>query len=423
MKTLKEVIRVAKLFEKNNIGYAILRNYKQLYAGKYSDFGDIDVVVRKKDIKKIRNLLKEYKKEYICPLSKHVGLTKYVPEDKKIISFHFHLNGVTGKHITYLKAEPLFMRKTRYKDFYVISDEDLFLLLVFHSLFDKASFFDKYKKDINELSKKNLDLNYIEHTLNTMLSKKNSKYILKLALANKFNELEKLRKKSRFNFIFHSFSNIYQFGKVMKLGAVWKFFHIVFSKADLVSFIGMDGTGKTTATNELIKILKQNKIKNKLVYTGRGKANILPIQAVGQPYKKREKKPSKLLYTLAAPVFAFDLWLRYWFKIWPLRKRRRLVITDRYASDMLLMANVPNWMRKFLYMFFPKPSKIIYLYNKPEILHKRKPEHPIEDMKRQEKLFKDILPKLKPKPVQIKSENIDKTLQKVAEAVIERLYP
>jgi len=429
MNSYNEVKKIVREFEKQKIEYAILRNYTQLINGKYFEFGDIDALVRSSDVNKIQKILfdNKYIKEKIFPGSKHEGYSKYIAEDRKLVSFHFHINGVTGKHITYLDGKTLLKRKLKYKDFWTISKEDLFLLLVFHSLLDKSRFMNKYKKDLIEVSKENLDFEYIDAMLAKQVGKHIAKQIINQIVSDRFNETELLRKKARLNFIARS---PFEFSKVMFFGAIWKLSQLIFTKAPLICFLGMDGSGKTTITNEIIKILNENKIRNKLIYTGRGKLNILPIQKVGLAYKKKEetifKKPSArktILYTLASPVFAFDLFLRYWAQIWPARKKRNIVIADRYATDLLLMANVPFWIRKCLYSLFPKPTMIIYLYNTPEVLHKRKLSHPIEDLKRQEQIFSQILPKLKPKPITIKSETVEKTLNQVAEKVVKRLYP
>jgi len=186
----------------------------------------------------------------------------------------------------------------------------------------------------------------------------------------------------------------------------------------------MDGSGKSTITSSLSDIFKKNKLKSSLIYTGRGRNNLLPIQFFGRKYKAKEKKeesskPSKkslkkkLIYSFAAPVFALDLYLRYLKDIFPKRIKDEIVIVDRYATDLLLMKNVNNKLRKALYSIFPKPTMVFYLYNDPEVLYKRKPGHPAGDLERQEKLFDMILPGLG-NLNKIKSESEEQTLDEVS---------
>ena len=95
----------------------------------------------------------------------------------------------------------------------------------------------------------------------------------------------------------------------------------------------------------------------------------------------------RLLYTCAAPVFTLDLLLRYLFYILPLRMKKRIVLTDRYCSDIILMKNVPYGFKKVLLSLFPKPTASIFLYNSPEVLHQRRPEEPVSELARQMDIF------------------------------------
>ena len=199
-------------------------------------------------------------------------------------------------------------------------------------------------------------------------------------------------------------------------------------KHKIISFIGMDGSGKTTLTNKLIKDLSKKGYKTKYIYSGKGRKNILPIQFFGQRYVKNQEKKTKnkrttpkeikisLIRTLSAPIFAFDLFLRYLFVILPKIFKYDFVITDRYSTDILLMAKVPFGLKKFLYFFLPRPNKIFYIYHDLKVLNRRKPSHPYEDLKRQEKLFRKILRKIKHIP--IKNEKIEESLNQIEKEIL-----
>ncbi len=192
-------------------------------------------------------------------------------------------------------------------------------------------------------------------------------------------------------------------------------------KHKIITFIGMDGAGKTTITNKLKERLEKKGLKVEIIYGGRGRNNILPIQFLGKIYKKAGGKESNVpevknknddfekisfIHTLTAPIFALDLILRHFFIVLPKKKKNDLIITDRYTTDILLMNKVPVNFKKFLYFFMPKPEKIFYLYNDMEELQRRKPEHSIEDLKRQKRLFEDINKSLNPVKIKtVKKEN------------------
>src|SRR3989344_160113 len=171
----------------------------------------------------------------------------------------------------------------------------------------------------------------------------------------------------------------------------------------LISFIGIDGAGKTSLVNLLKKEIEKKNYSVQIVYAGRGRSNVLPIQILGKIYRKsggsesnvpingRKFEKLSVIHTLAAPIFAFDMFLRYLFIILPAKFKNDFVLTDRYSTDLLLVNKVPDWLKRFLYSFFPKPNELFYIYNTIKILHKRKPDHSIEDLKRQEKIFKQLL--------------------------------
>lgn len=203
----------------------------------------------------------------------------------------------------------------------------------------------------------------------------------------------------------------------------------------IITFIGMDGSGKTTITKRLKEILEKKGLKVEIIYGGRGRNNILPIQFLGKLYKNAGGKDSNVpdgklnkmedfektsfIYTISAPLFALDLILRHFFIVIPKRNKNDFIITDRYTTDILLMNKVPMGFKKFLYFFMPKPEKIFYLYNDLTELKRRKPEHSIEDLKRQKRLFDDINKSLK--PIKIKTITMNESVDKVIN-YIEKSY-
>jgi len=422
MKSTAIIRTVLRAFKGQNIDYAIMRNYDFLLYSTKQVGKDVDIVVKEHSEHKIHRIMKKlgFIKEPICRLSKHTGYALLVPEEQKLLKFHFHLGGITGAFITYLKAESLLRRRKQIKDFFAISDEDQLVSLLMHASFDSP----KYYKIIRSLIAKKLDVHYMQYALRKLLFHKTADAVLTAAMKPDFKKLAKLRNKIRYGVLFRRPWNILTFLKVRGGCGIMQLPRKI-RPAPLVSLIGMDGAGKTTATKAMMNILDKNKIKAALVYTGRGKKNILPIQAVGRPYKQVEKKmklPKTILqtiYTLAAPFFAADLFLRYWFSIFPKRMSKKIVITDRYATDMLVMRHVPDAVRKVLYAILPKPTTTIYLYNDPKILNKRKPQHPIEDLYRQEKLYNNLINDLC--VIQIKSESREQVIADVGSVTFQQL--
>lgn len=427
MKKTNQLIEEILLnLEKEKINYCVLRNFGFLIKDEIDPGKDNDIIILEKDVRKIDKIMKNkgFAVWQINPASKHKGYLKYVPEDEKLLRFHFHINGVTGRHTKYLEAGPILKRKRKIGFFYATSPENEFLVVLLHSILDRMRFAQQYRADLQRLIKAGIDFNYVNEVLSNLFGDKGKK-IIDLVNKNRFEPAEKLIPELKRKF---EFKRILKISYIYLYGMFWKIPRLI-KNAPLISLTGMDGAGKTTAVNALKKIFEKNRVKYSIVYTGRGRENILPIQFFGQKYKKSEKKERRLkefslkkriVYTLAAPVFAFDLFLRYLTRILPKRKTKEVVVTDRYSSDILLMANVPMFIKKILYFFLPKPTLTIYLYNRPEVLHKRKPDHPLDDLKRQEKLFEEINKKIR--PVKIKSENVKETVEKVSKIIFEKAF-
>ncbi len=414
MSSRKNALRILRKFGQSKVNYAIMRNWefltKDVRLGK-----DIDIVIDSKSVGKAgKILLKEgFVREKISPYSHHFGYAKYFSKELKLVKFHFHVGGISGRHVTYLSAEQILRRRERIGKYYVLSPEDLYISLVLHSPGSK-----RYSKVVNKLKK--LDKEYLRVNLidifGTSLGTK--------VFESKFSDLRNLKTQIRGKVsLGDPIGAIY----ILGMSVIWYIPKLI-RGSPVVSFIGMDGSGKTTATSKMIELLKEHRIKSELVYVGRGRGNILPIQFFGRKYKRREKQidskskknkdikfSRKVLYSLAAPVFYLDFLLRY-FRVFVARRTKKVVITDRFATDFLIMKNVPLWLRNLLYILSPKPNAVIYLYNSPRLLYKRKPGHPAGDLERQEKLYASVLRKVK-KVHRVKSLNECQTIQDVSEII------
>ncbi len=411
-------LKILRKFDDSTVNYVIMRNWefltKDVCLGK-----DIDIVVDSSSVGKVAKiLLKEgYTRERISPYSHHFGYAKYFPRELKLVKFHFHVGGMSGRHVTYLSAEQLLKRRKKIGKYYVVSPEDLYISLVLHSPGSK-----RYTKVANKL--KNLDEEYLKSTLINIFGNSFGTELFEC----KFSKLNSLKKQIRRKVFWRDpIGAIY----VMGMSALWYVPKLI-QGAPVISFIGMDGAGKTTATSKMVELLKEHRIKSELVYVGRGRGNILPIQFFGRKYKQREKRVDsnskknddikfsrKVIYSLSAPVFYFDFLLRY-FKVFVARRTKKLVLTDRFATDFLIMKNVPLWLRNLLYLLSPKPNAVIYLYNSPKLLYKRKPDHPAGDLERQEKLYASVLEKVK-KVHRVKSVNEKQTVRDVSEIIFDEI--
>lgn len=436
MHRIEIIKQVCEELNQKSIRYCILRNYDFLIEErepqKHSE-QSIDLAVHKEDYNRFHQILTNQGFQRRKNLSFSRSHKPYFKlKGKETISFDVQVGGVHWNDICYLGSE-LFDDRIKKSFFYVPSDNNTFVMLLAHSILGKRYFKPEYKETIINLSKK-VDKDYAKQKLSEIFDDKLAGELLDLALREKFNKI--LNKKYSYikNFIFKSTKNTITFTKLFFRWVRWK---KIGHSYPLISIIGPDGSGKSTMTKELHGFLKDNGKKVEVVYNGRGRNQILPFRKIGRIYKSkerkkdRESKPSqknvkkrKIVYTLAAPVFTLDLLLRYLFRIFPKRKSKKIVITDRYCSDILLMENVPFTFRKFLLGLFPKPTLTFYLYNDPEILKERRPEESIEGLKRQMYYFEKLKDNLE--MISLKTDDKEKdqelVLQKVKAYLLDNWY-
>ncbi len=195
--------------------------------------------------------------------------------------------------------------------------------------------------------------------------------------------------------------------------------------APVIALYGPEGAGKSTTVAALYEYLQSHSHKAKVVFMGRGKNNIIPINKLGKKYKEKEiqQQPStkatistskKMMYIFISLAFALDLLLRYAIYVLPSRLKEITVVCDRYSSDLYLMDKVPLRMRKALLLLFPKPAKTFYLYNTIEELHQRKGRSK-ENLQWQMEQFA-ILNK-KYAAIAIKTNSKEETLQQIIENI------
>ncbi len=378
---LKEILGE---FNKQNIQYCILRNYEFLLGQPYP-VESLDTVIAKKDLRRAESILFSYgfhkRKQQFS--KKHKAYFKLIGLQK--ISFDVQVGGVYWNDLKYLD-ENIIRNRQKKSFFYIPSDNDYFIMLLTHSILGKRYFKPKYQKILLSL---NVDEDYVRKHL--VLDKS----LISKVKQNKFSEIN--CKKIAKGFIFKNPRNTFIFSF---LTLRW-FWQRKFPKPyPLVSIVGPDGSGKTSLTANLNSFLQEKGRKTVQIYTGRGRGNVLPLMKLGRRYKRAEKKKDKiskvkkanwkrkLLYTFSAPIFTLDLFLRYYLKIFPQRMKKKIVITDRYCSDIVLMKNTPFFFKRFLLALFPKPTLVYFLHNDSQVLHQRRPEEPVEELDRQLGLFR-----------------------------------
>ena len=433
MNRIEIIKKVLSELNEQDVSYCILRNYDFLLENrmiiKHSE-RSIDLVVSVNDLNNFDKVLREHdfrRRKNLSYSKKHHPYFKIAGTET--ISFDVQIGGVHWNDMCYLGEEHILKNRIKKEFFYIPSDNDIFVMLLVHSILGKRYFKPEYHEVISSLSP-TVNRNYVLQRLAEIFNKKTAEELLDLSYAHKFDEIMKKKYSLIIAFIFKSHENMRTFIPLFMRWVKWK---KILQPYPLISFIGPDGSGKSTMAKELEIFLKKNNRKTALIYTGRGRNQILPFRKIGNLYKGKERakdrqtKPKsstlnkrKLIYTLAAPVFTVDLLLRYAVRMLLKRRAKQIVITDRYSSDILLMENVPFSLKKLLLQLFPKPTLTFYLYNSPGELNARRPEESIEGLEKQMFFFDKLKPHLN--PIEIKTTNKEKDREQIIKTVMGYLY-
>ncbi|MBS3116597.1 hypothetical protein J4421_03280 [Candidatus Woesearchaeota archaeon] len=411
---INEYKKVLEELNKENINYALLRNYEFLIDQTYPVEG-LDIIVAEKDFSLFHSLLLTlgFTKRQPQFSLKHKAYFKII--NTKFVSFDAQMGGIYWNDMKYLGEEVLTHRQKK-EFFFVLSDDDTFIMLLVHSIIGKRYFKEKYQRLLSSLA---VNKEYVLGHLSKIFTPEIAKRLFSDAQNENFSRTSIYP--LVILFIFRRFFHLATFSKLFLRWLIWK---KLLTPAPLISILGPDGAGKSTLVKALHDHLKETGRKTAIVYTGRGRGHLLPITKIGNLYKRTEKKHDagkikdslskktpfqrKVLYIASAPIFTFDLLLRYFFKIFPKRLFHTIVITDRYSFDIMLMENVPLGFRKFLLSLFPKPTITILLYNDVDELLKRRPLENRANLGRQLEIYHQFHYSLKLKTDT--KENVHKTV-------------
>jgi thymidylate kinase len=152
----------------------------------------------------------------------------------------------------------------------------------------------------------------------------------------------------------------------------------------IVSFMGVDGSGKSTLIELLRKKLK-NKFR-KIKYIHLRPYLILLDKSTVQANPHKSKKTWPILLNF----FRILYWLiiyRFFFYLFG-NNSNQLIIFDRYAHDLMIdpiryKFNLPINITKFILDLFPNPNLWIVVNAPIKVLEKRKKELPTKELKRQ----------------------------------------
>ena len=392
----------------NDIDYCVLRDYQKLPFS--TDGHDIDMLIRRDDINDLIGIIRNISLRYNGRL-----ITSY---DNKTVIFRMCgyykewwgvaidlIPFVQYRNFTYYSEKVVLSNTNLWRGILVAADKDdsmiSFLKECLANGRDRKGYADKarnsylqfpgyytesFQKYFGMVGANELDV-FFRAEFNT-------------------NSMPALKKHLRRNLMSTSLK-----GSLLKnlvgiaLNSVNRLSRLIRPPGYTICVLGTDGSGKSTVINQIQPIL-EHALHSKIVYRHMrpglvpslavlfGKKNKHNSGPVSNPHGSNPS--SQFASLLRLTYYSIDYIVGYWVIVRvSLAKGPGLWVFDRYFYDYLIdpkrgRINLPQWLIKLFAFFIPKPDLVLCLGAEPEVIHGRKPELPLPEVRRQVRELRNL---------------------------------
>jgi hypothetical protein len=390
--------------ERQGVSYCVLRNYEGL--PEYIE-NDIDLLVDPKEDGAFRICLSETAKANGWVLVKEASRLGYHGYWFADIDFGKFVQidvllGLYWKGIRWIEHHHILETRRRWKQFFVPDATAEAGTLLLKDLFSLGSVKRKYQANIREFTCNHPQ--QLEDFLGQSLGKKLAARLVVMAQQGMWNVINRNRRRIVLAAIGTSFrrspfSLIVGFVRFL-LRHLWARFAC---KAGLfLVLIGPDGSGKSTVAEGLQKDLS-SLFKRRQYYHGH--FGTLPELKVFRNFflrllgKKLPEPPVSEYAQVENPrangffralmyvcYYSLDYFVGY-LVVNKARAYGDLIIFDRYFYDYFLaheFNRVPRFLLPIMKMLLPKPDLLVYLYNSPDVVARRKADLTREQIEKQQ---------------------------------------
>lgn len=186
----------------------------------------------------------------------------------------------------------------------------------------------------------------------------------------------------------------------------------------LISFIGIDGSGKTTLAKELHRKLEVEGLKCSYFHVTFLLIKYIPTRLRRLFWRRistlsgdmvikdssLDKKTGKRLMLIFLGLVLIDALITYLTKI---KLKKTILIYDRYFYDNLViyLDICPEWTRRLYLRLIPKPNLVFFLDVSPSIAYERKKEYSLSFNYFQRRHYLNLLKYLKNSDLYIVNTN------------------
>jgi len=392
--------------------YCVLRNYDDLpeRAGN-----DIDIMVSREHVKAFEDhLMAASADSGWCLLKKPVlfGYGSYWFRSVNGNIIHFDVWSLfTWKGLRWASEKSVLTGRRQHGEIYVPSLANEAAILLLKDLVQNGEVKEKYKDFIERIASEHS--HSFTEFLSWALGKELAREVSEKVVSGRWSEVSEEKRRIRMAVILKALARD---NLKAILGAVnFLFYHIksffLGRNGFFLVFIGPDGSGKSTTAEEIKKSLAEL-FPRAHYYHGRfGSIPELKwyIKLIKNA-KEKEIDPENDSVASLAKIpphgrfravfyllyYSIDYLLGYG-TVLRARSMGQLVIFDRYFYDYFILGiftKVPSFFFRICHFILPKPDLLVYLHNSPEVIHQRKPELTIDEIKHQNIACQRIVNKL-----------------------------
>lgn len=390
--SLEKVRNVFQKLDSEEVPYVVVRNWQDIDSYKSGGL-EIDILVEEKNLDTLVGCL--LSEGFLQRREREVYDSKYYyGGGDHSITFHVHIDCINYNNIPLIDSET-FMETRKKRKSYYIPREDVYVAgLVLHSIFDKHYFKEFYKDEIERYWEGNEES--IKQIIKSFSEKHGEKVISHLE-EGKYSEATKLK--------WRMINEKTGLREKLELGALW-FKHqkeILKSKREsttTITFLGVTGSGKTTATEIAEDILEEKELSLEKIRLGLYHSRTLPVKLLSKLYvslkrkkegkkdaqeKKTDKEPKRSL--LQNLVVLFDMKLR------ELKAKIRItdfLITDRHYFDVFTQSQSDRKIRKAADILNSSDLLVLLYHDSQEIVERREKIDEEEVEKKMERLESNL---------------------------------
>lgn len=388
-------------FDIKNISYAVIGNYNML---PYHTDNDIDIWVN--DYKRAFLILTSVTNDHNLKLYMHNetanGSNNYFFYEEngnlEIIKIDLMTETAWKSLFPIVNSEIIARNRKKFKDFYIVNEDLEGCMHLLYPLITYGIIKEKYKDKLNLLSNSKT----FKILLNSLLGKTLSSKLIYFLNNKDFKKVKSLRGKCRRRIIFNFLGRFDLKGIIKLLRFIYSIIFRMYHKNGLIiAFTGIDGAGKTTIMKNLLNrsnYFFSNK-KSKQFYW---RPFLLPrISSIfgGNGQRELYDNSGKRVVSdsILSNMFSFIKYIYYSidFIIGKLKyilstHTGGLVMFDRYHLDNVIYPERFGFrvnkkiMRFFDKFIIPKPDLIFFFNARAEVLHDRKFELNISEIKKQQ---------------------------------------